>query len=516
MAIPLGYSELISRYQLRTLPLLQVAKMDGSIKGREVRQQGEQRIELFEPKYQPEDSLAGHLQFALRYEGVNLQVLALLFADTGAEDLTEWLTANPESRYARIACFLYEWLTVRELPMADPVSSRSRYVLAVDPEIQCVGADGIKSQRFRVTNNLPGPREFCPLVFRTAFLKKMQEQDLKKLTIETLARYDQYLLRRAAAYLYMKETQSSFEVEREKPSPQRAQRFADLLRQADTREELSEERLVELQQAVVDPRFHEFTWRTQQNWVGKDLGHRHLIDFVPARPEHLPALMSGLLHMASMFQSQERVAQKGAKEDAPFDPVVAAAAIAFGFVFIHPFMDGNGRIHRYLIHDVLAKAGFTPRGLVLPVSAVILVNLDEYISTLEQFSRPLNQMTDYNPDAPEISATGNDCVYFQYPDLTVQAEFLYKALERTVTQDLQKEIDFLLGFDRASKALNELLDWPAHDVDIFIRVVHGNNGRLSSNKRKSHFAWMTEEEILHAEEAVREAFAMTFTQETNT
>lgn len=37
-----------------------------------------------------------------------------------------------------------------------------------------------------------------------------------------------------------------------------------------------------------------------------------------------------------------------------YDPVLAAG-IAFGFVFIHPFEGGNGRIHRYLIHHVLAK-----------------------------------------------------------------------------------------------------------------------------------------------------------------
>jgi hypothetical protein len=232
-----------------------------------------------------------------------------------------------------------------------------------------------------------------------------------------------------------------------------------------------------------------------------------LIDFVPARPEHLTFLMDGLLTMASMFQSQYSPADKGTGNTS-LDPVVAAASIAFGFVFIHPFMDGNGRIHRYLVHDVLAKAGFTPRGLVLPVSAVILANIDEYITTLEQFSRPLNQLTDYNPDDPELPATGNDGVYFQYQDLTVQAEFLYRALERAVTYDLQKEIDFLLGFDRASKALNLMLDWPAHSMDTFIRVVQSNDGVLSGNKRKSHFSWMKEDEIVRAEQAVRAAFAL--------
>jgi hypothetical protein len=188
------------------------------------------------------------------------------------------------------------------------------------------------------------------------------------------------------------------------------------------------------------------------------------------------------------------------------DPVLMAAAIAFGFVYIHPLMDGNGRIHRYLIHDVLAKAGFTPRGIVLPVSAVILASLDEYIATLEQFSRPINQLTHFDPDQPQLPATGNDAVYFRYPDLTAQAEFLYKALERTVTHDLEQEIDYLLGFDRAGKALNNLLDWPAHSLELFIRVVHENGGKLSANKRKSHFTWMRDDEIQTAEAQVVAAF----------
>jgi hypothetical protein len=443
---------------------------------------------------------------------VNLQLLNLLFETADSQQLCEWITDSPTSAYARRSCFLYEWLTGTQLPVERPVPSKMRYVDVLDTDMQFGTGAETKDARFRVNNNLPGTRDFCPLVRKTAFLGDMVGKDLRKRTRETLGKYDQDLLRRAAAFLYLKETQSSFEVEREKPSANRAQRFADLLRQADTGQPLTEERLVELQNAVIDPRFHEFSWRDQQNWIGGDLGYRQRVEFVPPRPEAVPALMQGLLDTAGKARTLV-VSPSGQTDidtvELQFDPVIYAAIIAFGFVFIHPFMDGNGRIHRYLIHEVLANAGFTPRGIVLPVSAVILANLDDYVAVLENFSRPVRQRTEFSPDAPDTPATGNDAVYFRYFDATEQAEFLYRVLERTVEEDLPQEISFLLGFDRACQQLNQLLDWPNHSLELFVRVVHQNNDTLSKTKKQSHFSWMAETEVSEAEAIVVRAFAET-------
>ena len=499
----LGYHYLIEQYQLAATPLQLVANIDTKIKGRQAQRVGDQDMLVFEPGYRPEDSLVGHLQFALRYEAINLEVLYLLFRQTGKDELNAWLAESPTSSYARRAGFLYEWLSGDKLKVNVPANER--YVDLVNNALQFGLKRGEKDKRFRVNNNLPGNKDFCPLVRRTDYLDKMIANDLRKKTRETLANYDEELLSRAAGFLYLKETQSSFEVERETPSPDRAQRFADLLRQADTRIPLSEDRLVELQQAVVDPRFHEFTWRGRQNWVGKDHGYRQQVDFIPPRPEDVPGLMSGLVALA--IASGDWCAQEDNEiNETQIDPVILATLIAFGFVFIHPFMDGNGRIHRYLIHDVLTNAGFTPRGIILPVSAVILANLHDYVSILETFSKPLRAMTNYNPETPDIPAIGNDAVYFRYFDATRQAGFLYKALLKTIEKDLQQEINYLLGFDRAYKRLNELLDWPDHRLELFIRIVQQNNGRLSKTKRDSYFDWMKEEEINTAEQMVIEAF----------
>ncbi len=491
---PVGYSRLIEQFHLPARQPAVVAVIDSATKGRKSTTQGDIELLQFEPRYRPKPTLAAQLQFALRYEGLNLEVLALLFAKTGRLEIEANLAEKPESSFARRIGFLYEWLTGEELNAV--VAPRAAYVRVVDETLQFGLADGPKDGKFRVINNLPGNHQFCPMVRKTDLLLRMVRKNLKQRTIDTLAKYDPNLLRRAAAFLYLKETHSSFEVEREKPSPDRAQRFADLLREAESNIPLSEDRLVQLQNAVLDPRFHDYSYRNRQNWIGQDLGYRKKVEFVPPRPEDVRDLMTGLVEFSGAVRANPD----------HLDPVIAASVLAFGFIFIHPFMDGNGRLHRFLVHDVLSASGFTPKGIVLPVSAVILANQTEYVHALERFSKPLQARTTYNPDLPGTPATGNDALYFRYFDATDQASFLYWALERTVEQDLEEEITYLLGFDAARSVLKNTLDWPAHSLDLFIQFVHQNQGSLSKTKRQSHFGWMTDEEVERSEAAVIEAF----------
>ena len=67
--------------------------------------------------------------------------------------------------------------------------------------------------------------------------------------------------------------------------------------------------------------------------------------------------------------------ERGAKHGS--DPIGLTAAAAFGFVYIHPFEDGNGRVHRWLIHHALAVGQVVPNDLVFPVSRAMLRRIDE-------------------------------------------------------------------------------------------------------------------------------------------
>jgi Fic family protein len=69
------------------------------------------------------------------------------------------------------------------------------------------------------------------------------------------------------------------------------------------------------------------------------------------------------------------------------DPIVAASVLSFGFVYIHPFMDGNGRLSRFLFHQALCQSGRLEKGLLLPVSVAMKRNEADYLAALQQFSR---------------------------------------------------------------------------------------------------------------------------------
>lgn len=298
--------------------------------------------------------------------------------------------------------------------------------------------------------------------------------------------------------IYQKETRSSYDIERETPSPDREARFVAALHDAGrVRPEaaLAEVRLVVLQNLIVDPRYAQATFRVHQNHVGETLpDYRQRIHFVPPPPQFVPSLMRGL--------ADSLLACAGAP------PLVRAATTAFGFVFIHPFEDGNGRLHRFLIHDVLAMDGFVPQGVVLPVSATMLKDMAGYDRCLESYSRPLSELIRYELDTDDgLTVLNPEAVegYYRYPDLTAQAEYLCQAVEAALERELEPELLFLAGFDTARAAMRAVVDMPDRKLNLLIKLLKQNRGTLSTAKR-GQFAEITDAELVRLEAAYQSAF----------
>jgi hypothetical protein len=488
-ARPAGYEALIARYGLDVFPNWHRSFVATSGLHRIDTAPGMSE-EIYSPRYWPGDSLGGQLEFALKYDGINLTILASLFERTSQKELLAYIESKPTGKYARQLWFLYEFLTGSMLPLDN--MSQGNYVDLLDQKKYITVSPARKVRRQRINDNLLGDRGFCPIVRRTDVLTAYQEADLTEQCRKVVSAYSPALLKRALSYLYTKETKSSFEIERITPSSTRTERFVAMLQLAESEDFCDKVHLIDLQNRIVDPRFRDDDYREGQNYVGESVAwQRERVYFVSPKPGDLESLMAGL------------VAAHSRMDGGGVHPVVHAAAVAFGFVFLHPFEDGNGRIHRLLIHNILARRNFTPEGIMFPVSASMLKNPAEYDASLEAFSKPLMAQVEYSLDEEGRMTVHNDTArWYAYIDMTSQAEALFRFIEYTIHSELAEELSFLASYDETRKAIQEIVDMPDRQIDLFIRFCIQNNGRLSAQKRGSHFAFLSDEEVADMEQAV--------------
>jgi Fic family protein len=490
-AEPTGYAALIARYGLSIpLPVRLTA-----IARRHHPQSSENWL-LLTPRHRPEASLSGQLTLALRYEGVDLQVLDHLFRVVDPGEVEALVRATPTGAFARRAWFLYEWLIGRTLDLPDP--GKVRLVPVVDPEQQYALADGEPSPRHKVANNLPGTPSFCPLVRKTPELLGYAEKALDERARVAMGRVRPNLMARASAFILLNDSKSSFAIEGERPTGVRAARWGQAIAQAGTRS-LSLDELNRLQRVVIgDDRFVRLGLRNEGGFVGvhdRDT-NMPIPDHVSARHEDLPGLIEGLVAFADR-------AARGA-----MDPVVAAACLAFGFVYIHPYVDGNGRLHRWLIHHALATAAYSPPGFVFPVSAAILRDLEGYRAVLESYSAPLLPFIEWRPTATgNVEVLNDTASFYRYFDATAHAAFLYACVEQTVVHDLPQEVLFLQALDTFSEGVQQIVDMPTAQVELLHKFLDQNNGSLSQRARTREFAALRENEVARIEALYAEAFA---------
>ncbi len=490
---PAGYAFLISRYGLNVLPNWHTSAVSPTGTLRRAIQDG-QVESVYPQSYWPGAGTGDHLEFALKYDGVNLGILSPLFAVVPAGEIAAWISSKPTGKYARRVWLLYEVLTGRELPLPD--LGKGNYVQLLEPDRYYTAAPGRRVQRQRVIDNLLGGRAFCPIIRRSEKLAAMEGIDLRKRCEEVVTSYPPELLKRALNYLYNRETKSSFEIEHIKPSASRTEKFIGLLEMAEHQDFCEKPLLVDVQNRIVDPRFRETDYRANQNYVGQTISYQNqLVHYICPKPADLPDLMGGLL-------TAHQVMKEGA-----VPAVVHAAAISYGFVFMHPFEDGNGRIHRFLIHNILSLRGAIPKGLMFPVSAAMLKNPALYDDSLEAFSKPLMRLVEYDlDDLGRMTVPGETGRLYRYIDMTAQAEALYDFVQLTIDHELVEELDFLVNYDRTRQAIQEIVDMPDRLIDLFIQFCLQNNGRLSARKREAHFGFLTDEEVAGMELAVREGY----------
>ena len=183
-------------------------------------------------------------------------------------------------------------------------------------------------------------------------------------------------------------------------------------------------------------------------------------------------------------------------------PSILRASIAsFGFVYIHPMSDGNGRIARFLVNDVLRRDGAVSAPFILPISATITNKTQQrvgYDRALKMLSRPL--MSKYQesyrfgaeytcPDGVRsnfyFDAYDDALPTWRYPDLTLQSEYIGNVIRLTIEVEMSKEASCLRDIERAREGVKDHLEGPNSDIDLIIRSVRENGWKVSSKLVKT-------------------------------
>lgn len=146
---------------------------------------------------------------------------------------------------------------------------------------------------------------------------------------------------------------------------------------ADHRRPITTEDVVDLQH-VIEPRLSRGL-RHEQNWVGGPGWSPLRAAFVPPPESEVERLVADLARFASA---------------AGGNPLVRAAVVHAQFETIHPFIDGNGRTGRALIHTVLRRADAL-RNVLIPISTVFAGDADSYIGGLTGFRQDPPRLDDW-------------------------------------------------------------------------------------------------------------------------
>lgn len=467
---PVGYNRLLQESTVKALPPAHLAEVRAVTRKELI----EQTLAVPVSMAAAADDLLGHVLFALKHEGISLDILAQCLPLISEPQIRAAIDASPTSQYLRKAGYLWEYFTGQPIQRQSD-SLRTAYVALFDPAQYITGASQ-KNNRWRVLFNGIGNLDYCITLRRTDALQALLERNLLQQATEFSESLPRDILNRALAWAYLHETRDSYAIEKESPSEDKASRFVHLLKQAHQPRKLDEDYFVELQNAVINsPYAQAAAFRHQQNYLSNGLRGALGVTYLPPAPELGRELMEQLMQLANQPPKE-------------LDPLLLASIVSFGFVFIHPFMDGNGRLSRFLFHQVLCQRGALKHGLLLPVSVALRQNEADYLATFQAFSEPARRFWDVtfiDEDQFAFDFNGHPALY-RYWDATACAEFMLRATEQALERHLKEETLFLNRYDAIYRRIDQAFDIPNSILSRLVMFCLDQNGRLSQNRRKQY------------------------------
>ena len=194
--------------------------------------------------------------------------------------------------------------------------------------------------------------------------------------------------------------------------------------------------------------------RTSQNWIGGSWYTPLGAAYVPPRPERVSDLMSDVVDFMN---------------DSPLSAVATAAVVHAQMETIHPFVDGNGRVGRALVHVVLRRFGACER-TIAPVSLVLATDKARYIEALARYRFDAGDMSAAEArDANDAATCGWISFFAQALELSCHRALAFEESMAELRERWQGEVRPRAG-SAASLLLDELPGNPVVSIASVARL----------------------------------------------
>lgn len=489
----IGYEFLLGQIPLRMPPLICPARVTSVT-----------RIEATEaqisiPKHVAPaqgSSVLDHAMFALKHEVIQLAILHEAMKLVSLDEIALAIFNQPTSATLRRAAFVWEKANEREIPLHG-TSTGGNYIEMFDPVEHYTGEVWETNKRLRVNFNGIGPYSFCPVVKRDPKLQEEGAKIIQELKVWVCNPNNKQLLERVMNWAYLSETRDSYAIENEVPSPSKERAFLNAMEHLKDRSALSEEYLVSLQNAVISsPRAAEMQFRDHQNWLQRG-GHGAIaVRYVPPPPDAMLNMMNGFMRMANSKSG-----------DVP--PLIKASLVSFGFVFLHPFLDGNGRLSRLLAHHSLNCSQVLPdvngNPAILPLSVAMKNDEKGYLEALEAFSKPIRGLWDVlyiDGSQFDFEFKSSIMTYSSWSGNHV-ARFMTRCARVALEKSLLDEAAYIEAYDEAFREIDELFDLPNKTVNLIIQWIQQNDCKMPERRKNSQeLLLLKPDEVLSIEKII--------------
>jgi hypothetical protein len=501
----IGGTWLAEHYQIKLAQRLRVVSVMG--KSRKTMATASSTDQEFPEVFRPEGTLAGHLTFMFKHEEMHLEFLSRLFETIDPAELESWIRNESTGSNARRAGFLFEWFTGRRLNVED--LTQGNYIDAIDSTEYFTAPQHESVKRWRIRNNLPGTRDFCPLVKITPEVQLAIDYDCAAALNGLETQFGADVLLRSSVWLTIKESRASFAIEHEEDREDRIKRFAMVMesRCGELANPLSVGDLESLQAEILGANALTYGVRSSPVFVGHTAGYREIVDYIAPHWDSTPSMLLGLSETLSRTHGAS--------------PIIRATIASYGFVYIHPMADGNGRISRFLVNDILRRDGAVPKPFILPISATITHSTNArvgYDQSLEAFSKDM--MKTYVQDVSfgpvetygdgvqsnfHFGAYEHASPAWRYPILTSQVEYMGNVIRQTIEEEMADEAMYLRNIHRARSAVKTIIEGPDTMIDRIISSIWTNKA-VSNKLRKQFEIFGNEEKSNEITQAVLHAF----------